>query len=59
LIDAAGILPSVLLRRLKGSELLLNNLDQPLFALASFVQRALDSEYLLKEVVREADIEWG
>jgi hypothetical protein len=59
LIDAAGILPVVLLRRVKGSELLLNNFDQPLFVLASYIQRVLDSEYLLKELVREADIEWG
>jgi hypothetical protein len=59
LIDAAAILPAVLLRRVKGSELLLNNFDQPLFVLASYIQRVLDSEYLLKELVREADIEWG
>jgi hypothetical protein len=59
LMDAAGILPVVLLRRVKGSELLLNNLDQPLVVLASYLQRVLDSEYLLKELVREADIEWG
>jgi hypothetical protein len=59
LMDAAGILPVVLLRRVKGSEILLNNLDQPLFVLASYIQRVLNSEYLLKELVREADIEWG
>jgi hypothetical protein len=59
MIDAAEILPGVLLRRIKGSELLLNNLDQPLFVLASYIRRVLDSEYLLEELVREADIEWG
>ena len=59
LIDAAGSMPVVLLRRVKGSDLLLNNFDKPLFVLASYIQRVLDSEYLLKELVREADIEWG
>ena len=46
-------------RRIKGSELLLNNFDQPMVVLASYCQQVLDSDYLLKEVVREADIEWG
>jgi hypothetical protein len=59
LIDAAEVLPVVLLRRVKESELLLEHFDRPLFVLASYVQRVLDSEYLLKELVREADIEWG
>jgi hypothetical protein len=59
LMDAAGILPVALLRRVKESELLLNNFDKPLFVLASYIQRVLDSEYLLKELVQEADIEWG
>jgi hypothetical protein len=59
LMDAAGALPVVLLRRVKESELFLNHFDQPLFVLASGIQRVLDSEYLLKQLVREADIEWG
>jgi hypothetical protein len=59
LTDAGGALEVVLHRRLKGSELLLNNFDQPLVVLASYCQQVLDSDYLLKEVVREADIEWG
>jgi hypothetical protein len=49
----------VLLRRVKESELLLKNFDQPLVVLAAFCQLILDSDYLLKELVREADIEWG
>jgi hypothetical protein len=49
----------VLLRRVKGSELLLTNFEQPLVVLAAFCQRVLDSDYLLKELVREADVEWG
>jgi hypothetical protein len=59
LSDAAGILQVVLIRRIKGSDLLLNNFDQPLLVLASCIQRVLDSEYLLKELVREVDVEWG
>ena len=49
----------VLLRLVKGSELLLNNFDQPLVVLAACCQQVLDSDYLLKELVREADVEWG
>jgi hypothetical protein len=59
LVDSGGALEVVLHRRVKGSELLLNNFDQPLGVLASYCQQVLDSEYLLKEVVRDADIEWG
>jgi hypothetical protein len=50
---------SCILRRVKGSELLLNNFDQPLVVLATFCQQVLDSDCLLKELVREADVEWG
>jgi hypothetical protein len=59
LADAGGGLEVVLLRGVKGSELLLNNFDQPLIVLASYCQRILDSDYLLEELVRNADIEWG
>ena len=59
LTDSAGALLVVLLRQVKASDLLPNNLDQPLVALVSHVRRVLDSEYLLKELVREADVEWG
>jgi hypothetical protein len=48
-----------LLRYIKGSEVLLKNYDQPLAALAAFCQHILASDYLLKELVREADVEWG
>ena len=57
--DPAGALQVVLHRHLKGSELLLNNLEQPLVALAGYSQHVLASDYLLKELVREADVEWG
>jgi len=59
LMSPAGALSAVLLRQVRESELLLNNLDQPLIVLASYAQRALDSDYLLRELVRESDVEWG
>jgi hypothetical protein len=59
LADAAGVLPGVLLRRVRESELLLKGFDHPLVALAGYVRRILDSEGALTEVVREADAEWG
>ena len=59
LIDAAGTLPAVLLRHAKNSERLLENLDQPLVVLANYIERVLDSEYVLAELVREVDAEWG
>jgi hypothetical protein len=59
LADAAGVLSGVLLRQVKGSELLLHGFDQPLVVLAGYVRQVLDSEYHLKELVREADVEWG
>jgi hypothetical protein len=59
LADSGGALRAVLHRVVTGSELLLNNLDQPLVVLAGCCQRLLDSEYLLEELVRDADAEWG
>jgi hypothetical protein len=56
---AGGDLQVVLLRYVKGSDLLLKNFDQPLVVLAGYCQRVLDSDYLLKELVNDADIEWG
>lgn len=57
--DAAGVLSVVLLRQVKESELLLNGFEQPLVVLAGYVRQVLESEYRLKELVREADVEWG
>ena len=57
--DAGGGLEVALHRRVKASELLLNNFDEPLVVLASYCQQVLSSGYLLKEVVRDADVEWG
>ncbi len=59
LTDSTGSLQALLHRQLRGSELLLNNLDQPLLALAGYCQRVLASDYRLEELVREADVEWG
>jgi hypothetical protein len=59
LADGGGALEVVLHRRVLGSELLLNNLDQPLVVLAGYCQRILDSDHQLEDLVRDADIEWG
>lgn len=55
----AGALSVVVLRQIKESDLLLNNPEEPLVVLASFIQRILGSEYLLQELVRESDLEWS
>jgi hypothetical protein len=57
--DSSGVLSFVLLRHVRESDVLLNQFEQPLVALAGCVQQILESEYLLKEIVREADVEWG
>jgi hypothetical protein len=54
-----GELQIVLLRRVKGSELLLNNFEEPLVVLGAYCRQVLDSDYRLKELVDEADVEWG
>ena len=57
--DDCGQLRVVLHRNLKGSECLLEHLDQPLAAVEDYLQRLLAADNLLKEIVREADVEWG
>jgi hypothetical protein len=59
LADSGGVLRGIVLRLVTESDLLLEHLDQPLVALAGCVQRALESAHILKELVREADAEWG
>jgi hypothetical protein len=59
LTDAGGVLGSVLVRRLGTSNLPLAEYDQPLAVLASYVREVLESGYLLRDLVREADVEWG
>jgi hypothetical protein len=57
--DTGGALKVVLQRHLKGSRLLLDNLDQPLAALAGYCRAVLAADSRLKEIVRESDVEWG
>jgi hypothetical protein len=59
LADAGGALEVVLHRYVKGSELLLSNYEHPLAVLAGCCQQVLESDYLLAELVRDADMEWG
>jgi hypothetical protein len=59
LTDSGGVLSGVLLRLVTESEVLLKGYEQPLVALAGFVRQLLDSEYSLKELVRQTDAEWG
>ena len=59
LTDAVGALKIVLLRRVRECELLIKNYEQPLAALAIYCQQLLNSDYRLKELVREADTEGG
>jgi hypothetical protein len=59
LADGSGALKVVLRRRLKGSPLLLDNLDRPLLALAEYCRTLLAADNLLKDIVGEADVEWG
>lgn len=49
----------VLNRWIAASELLLNDFEQPLVVLAACCRQILDSDYQLKELVRESDVEWG
>jgi hypothetical protein len=58
-LDAGGALKVVLGRHVKRSDLLLDNFDQPLVVLAGYCKRVLESDYLLAEFVRDADVEWA
>ena len=57
--DDCGQLRVVVHRNIKGSERLLENLDRPLAALAQYLRGLLANDGLLKEIIREADVEWG
>jgi hypothetical protein len=59
LADGSGALRVVLQRHLKGSKLLLDNLERPIVALAEFVRKLLATDGLLREIVGEADVEWA
>ena len=57
--DPAGALQMLLHRNVSASDLLCNDPDRPLEALADYCRRVLASDYMLEELVREADVEWG
>ena len=59
LTDAGSVLCAVLLRGVSDSDLLLGDYDHPLVVLASYVRQVLGSDYRLRELVRQADVEWG
>ncbi|HET9337078.1 MAG TPA: hypothetical protein VFO12_11815 [Sphingomicrobium sp.] len=58
-MDPSGSLRTVLHRHLKCSKLLLEKVDDPLGAAAACLRQLLASEHGLREIVREADFEWG
>lgn len=57
--DSDGALRKVLHRHLRASKLLLDNVDDPSIAAAAYLRQILASEQRLREIVREADGEWG
>lgn len=57
--DTPGALQLLLHRNVKGSPLLLENVEQPLVALRGTCQEIVDSDFRLAEFVREADVEWA
>ncbi|SRR6476659_9384475 len=57
--DPVGALQSVLERQLKGSRLLLDNLDRPTAAVRDYCKHLVAADNRLEEVVRAADVEWG
>jgi len=59
LADVGGPLEVVLHRCVVTSELMLENLGQPLVVLAAYCRRVLESDRLLEELVRDVDLEWG
>lgn len=59
LSDTCGALRTVLLRRIKATEHLQGRYGEPLPFLVDALRHVLESEYRLKEIVTEADIEWG
>jgi hypothetical protein len=57
--DAGGVLAQVVLRHVKTSEILLENFDRPAVVLVGYLKHVLESDTLLKDLVREVDAEWG
>lgn len=59
LLDSGGALRVVLCRQIQRSEQLLAGFERPLAVISECCQRLLDSDFLLQELVREADVEWA
>jgi hypothetical protein len=60
LIDAEGALGSVLTRRVRDSDILLQKrYNEPLKAVAEVIERILGSDERLHRFVHEVDAEWG
>lgn len=57
--DPAGALATAVIRLAVGDEALLRDPHRPMRALAAAVARVLASDEALRELVREADMEWG
>jgi len=57
--DPVGALTAVMHRHIKATRLFLDRLDRPLEAIKAYSERLLGSDELLKELVRETDVEWG
>lgn len=60
LSDSSGALKSVLQRRVKANEVLIDrHLDQPLVGLKKIIQPLLEMDIVLYEFVRQVDVRWG
>ena len=57
--EDTGSLKLVLTRQITGSAALHDDIERPLLAIATCLDQILGSDELLREVVREADVEWG
>lgn len=57
--DSSGALRRVLLRQVTDGKALLDRPDRPLTVLADHLRLVLASDTMLKELVRETDMEWG
>ena len=57
--DAEGALLVVLQRRVKESEILMKNYEQPFEVLFRVIKSLLDSEERLRRFVGQVDTEWG
>ena len=57
--DPGGVLAQVVLRNVSASQILIEHFDQPAVVLAGYVSQVLNSETNLKDLVRDADVEWG